>query len=547
MSSPAAPYRFAPDERPVFPGAPYAPRQSTPNRILYAVSAFVMAMTAGLANGLISVNLLWISGNVGLYASEGSLLLAVYVAFNATANLTLVKARTQFGIPATMHTLFAALVAAQGLQLLAPSFGTELLAQAVSGVAAGGLTSLTLYNLFQVFPLKRRPMALVAGFGLPQLAVPVARLFPVDLLAFDHWYGLHLIEAGMALAAWTMLTLMPMPPTERAKAFEPLDAVTIALTIAGMLLLCSVLAEGRFWWWTDAPWLGWALAAALPLLGLALYIESRRARPLLWVRWFGTSDIARFALIAIVFRIALTEQTYSAVGMLTLGGLTSDQLHTLFLFVLGGMIAGTATAALLAKPERLTWLMLAAALIIALGAWLDTASTNETRPPQLYLSQTLLGFGASLFLGPALLYGLSRLMLKGPTYLVSFVVLFSTTQNVGGLVGVAFLGTLQTERARVHAQAIAESLSLGDPGVVNRLQQSAGAIAHVVVDPAQRSAAAAASLGAALQNQANVLAFNDTCWAVTWIALATALVLLGIIINRRFGLFRTRGAIGATP
>ncbi|WP_205758272.1 hypothetical protein, partial [Lactobacillus crispatus] len=132
MSGSVLPYRFQPEERPVFPGAPYAPRQTTLNRCLYALSALVMAMTAGLSNGLVSGNLLWISGNVGLYASEGSLLLAVYVAFNATANLLLVKARTQFGIPATMHTVLVVLIGGQCLQMLWPSFGMEVVAQAVS-------------------------------------------------------------------------------------------------------------------------------------------------------------------------------------------------------------------------------------------------------------------------------------------------------------------------------------------------------------------------------------------------------------------------------
>jgi len=537
MSGSVLPYRFQPEERPVFPGAPYAPRQTTLNRCLYALSALVMAMTAGLSNGLVSVNLLWISGNVGLYASEGSLLLAVYVAFNATANLLLVKARTQFGIPATMHTVLVVLIGGQCLQMLWPSFGMEVVAQAVSGIAAGGLTSLTLYNLFQVFPLRYRPMALVIGFGLPPLAIPIARLFPIDIIALNDWYGLHVIVATMGLAALTMLVLMPLPPTERAKVFEPLDAATVGLTIPAMLLICTVLAEGRFLWWTDAPWLGWALAIALPLLGLALLIEARRARPLLWVRWFATVDILRFALIALVFRVALAEQTYSAIGLLTLGGLTSDQLHTLFLFVLFAMVAGTIAAAVLAKPERFTELMLVAALVIALGAWLDTASTSETRPTQLLLSQSLLGFGAALFLGPALLDGLRRVTLKGPTHLVSFVVLFSTTQNVGGLIGVAFLGTLQTARARLHAEAIAESVSLGDPGVISRLAQNAEGIARVVIDPAHRQGEANALLGSALQDQANVLAFNDSCWAVTWIALATTLLLLSTLVNSRFRLF----------
>lgn len=545
MSDAALPYHFAPQDRPIFPGAPYAPRQTRGNRALYALSAVVMALAAGLSNGMVSADILWISGNMGLYASEGALLLAVYVAFNATANLLLVKARVQFGIPTTMHTILATLIAAQCLQLLWPNVGTALLARAVSGIAAGGLTSLTLYNLFQVFPLERRPVALIVGFGLPQLAVPIARLVPIDVIASDHWYGLHVIDAAVAFAALAMLILLPLPPTLREKAFEPLDAVTVALAIPAMLLLCTVLVEGRYWWWSDAPWLGWALAAALPLLGLAIFIESRRTRPLLWVRWFASGDIVRFALIAIVFRIALTEQTYGAIGLLALGGLTSDQLHPLFLVILGAMIAGIVTAALLAKPARYTGLILIAALLIAVGAWLDTGATSETRPQQLYVSQALLGFGASLFLGPALMYGLGRLALKGPTYLVSFVVLFSTTQNLGGLFGVAFLGTVQTARARLHAQALAESVSLGDPEVVARLNHDAGAIAAHLVDPIQRSAEASALLGQALQEQANVLAFNDVCWVVTWIALATAVVLFGIIANRRLGLFGNVGAVVA--
>jgi hypothetical protein len=102
---------------------------------------------------------------------------------------------------------------------------------------------------------------------------------------------------------------------------------------------------------------------------------------------------------------------------------------------------------------------------------------------------------------------------------------------------VAFLGTLQTARARLHPEAIAESVSLGDPGVISRLAQNAEGIARVVIDPAHRQGEANALLGSALQDQANVLAFNDSCWAVTWIALATTLLLLSTLVNSRFRLF----------
>ena len=437
-------------------------------------------------------------------------------------------------ISAPPGSILSATQHAQVMEMAWPTLGTQMIARAVSGIAAGGLATLTFYNLFQVFPLRLRPMALAIGASLPQLAVPIARMFPVDLVAMDQWLGLHLVETTMALAAWTMLTIMPLPPTIGEKAFEPLDAVTVSLTIVAMLLICTVLAVGRYDWWTDTPWLGLALATAVPLLAIALFIEDRRARPLLWVRWYAKSDIVLFSLIALVLRVALTEQSYSAVGLLSLGGLTSDQLHTLFLYVLLAMIAGIIVAALLASPERLNHLILAAALLIALGAWLDTGATSQTRPEQLYFSQALLGFGTMLFLGPALLQGLARIRERGPTYLVSFVVLFSTTQNLGGLAGSALLGSIQTVRARLHAEDLAENLSLGDPLVIARLQHEAQLIAPSVIDPTKRSSEAGALLGQALQNQANVLAFNDTFWVVMWIALAAALLLTAIILHGRF-------------
>lgn len=528
MSVAVGDYSFSPEEKPLFPGAPYSPRHSSKNRVIYAFSAAVMALASGLGNGLITSNINSIAGDMGLYVAEANLLVAVYVAFNATANLLLVKARVQFGIPATMHVVLGALIAAQIVQILAPSLGTAILARAVSGIAAGGLTTLSLYNIFQVFPLRLRPIAAVVGFSLPQLAVPIARMFPLAMIALDDWRGLHLVELAMALAAWAMLNLMPLPPNVQEKAFEPLDAVTATLTIAGMLLICSALALGRYYWWTDAAFLGWAFAMSLPLLGLALLIEDRRARPLLWVRWYATRDILFFTLIAVVVRIALTEQTYAAVGLLTLGGLTSDQLHPLFVTVFFAMAAGIVTTCLVLKAERVVLMIMAAAFIIAAGAWLDTGSTSMTRPQQLYLSQALIGFGTTLFLGPALMFGIGHIIKRGPNYLVSFVVLFSTTQNVGGLAGSALLGSIQVARERLHAERLAEALALGDPAVSARIAQYASTLAPHLTDPAARAQQANGLLGQALHAQANILAFNDTFWVVTLVALAAGLFIAGV-------------------
>ena len=93
-----------------------------------------------------------------------------------------------------------------------------------------------------------------------------------------------------------------------------------------MSLVCLVLGEAPpRSWWTETPWLGWALVVAIPLLVAAVVVEHNRARPLLQTKWIGTRDIARFAVIAVLVRLALAEQTYGSVGLLTSAGLTNDQ------------------------------------------------------------------------------------------------------------------------------------------------------------------------------------------------------------------------------
>ena len=110
------------------------------------------------------------------------------------------------------------------------------------------------------------------------------------------------------------------------------------------------------------------------------------------------------------------------------------------------MLLGIATARTDSAPASVRQQVIVAALIIALGAWLDSHATNQTRPQELYLSQALLGFGTTLFIGPALAFGFLRMLERGPAYFVSLVVLFSSTQNIGSLAGSALLGSYQVDR-----------------------------------------------------------------------------------------------------
>ncbi|WP_044559948.1 MFS transporter [Azospirillum sp. B4] len=497
-------HQFRPEERPTFPGSPAAPAHPLARRLGYAAVAVLVGVASTLGNALVNVNVASLSGALGVYVDQASWLPALYVAFNAGANLTLVKARAQFGIPAVTCGLLVVYALAGLLQFIHPGFAAALVIRAVSGMTAAALTTMTIYNLLQVFPGRLRPLALVIGIGLVQLGTPLARLVPVEMLALGEWQGLHLMEIGIALAALAALTAVPLPPGERSQAFQPLDFVTIGLMLPGLVLVCGVLGQGRLLWWTDTPWLGWALAAAVPLFTLAWLIERHRARPLIQVRWLTTLDMARFAAAALLVRVSLAEQTYGAVGLLTAGGLINDQLRGLFAAVVLALLAGIVATALTVSEKRLPYQVIAASLLIAAGAWLDSDATNLTRPPQLYLSQMLIAFGTPLFIGPTLALGFMRMVVRGPDYLVTYIVLFSVTQNVGGLAGSALLGSLQVALSRWHAQTLSEHLVASDPQVLQRLQGGG------------------APLSQAVGREATVLAFNDVFQFVAGLALMTA-------------------------
>ncbi|MBO9499032.1 MAG: MFS transporter [Novosphingobium sp.] len=508
-------YRFGPSEQPVLPGGPFSPAHHPLRRVAYLLSAITIGICSQLGNALVTVNLANIAGSLEVNLSDAAWLSAMFVAVNASLNLLLVRARIQFGIPRATHALLLLHVIATIVQLTWPGFATALLVRAASGCVATALTTLIIFNLLQVVPPKARPLAVLVAISIPQLATPIARLVPVTALTVGHWQGLHLIELGITLTAMASLMLVRLPPSVKQKAFEPLDFLTFGLVFPGMILLCGAISAGRYLWWTDTPWIGEALAVALLLFTAALLVEHNRARPLLLTDWIGSAEILHFGAVALLVRFALAEQTYGAIGLLTAGGLNNDQLHTLFLIVLVANIAGIVTAVLTLKPERIPFQVMVAAIIIGIGALLDADATNLTRPMQLYWSQALIGFGACLFIGPALLFGFGKVLQLGPNYLVSFLIIFAGSQNLGGILGASLLGTYQVVRAKAHAQTLSEHLVAGDPQVAARLAQQGSS-----------------GLYAALQREANVLAFNDVFRLIAFMAFATALYILVLVLLR---------------
>ncbi|MEX3956363.1 MFS transporter [Trinickia sp. EG282A] len=515
-------YVFADAEKPTSAGSPYTPRMTPQRRLAYAaVGTFIGLMTT-FPNALTNVNLGTISGSLGLYTAEASWLPALYFGMNASANLTLVKARAQFGIELVTQGLLILYALVAALQLLMPGFAMAVAARIANGLETGALTTLSIYYFLVILSAKHRPLALVIGISLTQFGTPLARLVPVALLSIRDWQGMHCIELAVPLLILAAILLAPLPPSDKARAFEPIDFISIALLVPAIVLGCEILGLGRSVWWHDTPWLGDVLAGCVLLLAIGIGIEANRKRPLLELKWLSTINIARFVGIALLMRLALAEQTFGSVGLLSAAGLDNDQLHILFVLVALAMAAGMGACVLTLSEARLPYQVMLAAICIAASALLDSHANNLTRPEQLYLSQALIGFGTTLFIGPAMLYGFIQMMRKGTDHYVTLVVVFSITQNVGALAGSAMMGSYQIERAHVHRDDLSAQLAIGDPAVTTRLSVGAAALAPMMSDPVMRAAQGGALLDRSVSDEASVLAYDDVFRLLASLAAGTA-------------------------
>ncbi|WP_163011211.1 MFS transporter [Pseudomonas viridiflava] len=520
MSDKYAPREWAPHERPTMPGSPSTPLHSNARRWAFALVGVIVALTGGLGNALVIANLPYLQGALGATSQDIAWLPAAYIMTNVSMNLLLVKFRQQFGLRAFTE-LFLVLYALVTLaHLFVNDIDSAIAVRAAHGMVGAALSTLGLYYMIQAFPQKWRLKALVLGLGTAQLATPLARLVSEDLLQIAQWRGLYLFELGMAMLSLGCVLMLKLPPGDRFKAFEKLDFLTFGLLAPGFALLCAVLSLGRIEWWLEAPWIGIASAASIALICAGLAIEHNRSNPLLITRWLGSGSILRLGLAVILFRIVLSEQSVGAVGFLQALNMGSQQLHTLYLVMLLGSVAGLVVSALTINPAHLIKPLLISLAMMAVGAWMDSHSTNLTRQSNMYLSQFLLAFGGTFFLGPTLVLGISG-VLANPRNMISFSVLFGITQNIGGLIGSAALGTFQIVREKFHSSHIVEHLTLINPLVQSRLQSYGASYGSVIADPAQRNVQGIRAMATAATREANVLAYNDVFMLIALIAVLT--------------------------
>jgi MFS family permease len=478
-------------------------------RAAYVMVGVLLSLTGGLGNALVSANLPTIQGDLGLTPVEAAWLPAAYLMVNIWSNLILFKFRQQFGLRRFAEIGIPLYAAVTLLHLLVHSYPSALFVRAASGFATGPISALATMYILQAVPKAKMGQGLVIALGISQLATPLAWLLSPALIDLGEWQSLYLFEAGLALCCLAAVVVLKLPHGLRIKAFEPLDFLATAMLAPALALIVAVLAQGRAQWWGAQTWIAWALMAALVLIIGTLILERNRTNPLLQVRWMGTLSTIRFVIGAMGLRFLLSEQTYGATGFLRALGMGPDQLQPLYAVILAGLIAGSAISALTFNQKTMIPQILASIVLIAVGSFMDWNASNLTRPHDMFVSQFLISIAATMFMGPLLLTGIMSALKNGPNYIISFVVLFSISQSIGGLAGPALLGTIQQYREHEYSAVINARLDPTQGVVAQRLQTQGQIYGRVVTDPVLFEAQGMGQLAQTATREANVRAFND--------------------------------------
>lgn len=497
------------DERPTLPGSPAAIAHARPKRFAYFVIGLLICIAASLSNGFIVANLPIFQGEYGLTASQAAWLPAAYVMANVSSNLILFKARQQYGLRLFSEIGLLVFIGVLILHIFVKTYEMALFVRFIAGLAAAPLSSLGMYYTMQAFGKADMAKGIYLAFGFQQLGLPLAWIISPFLLSANQWDVIYTFELGLAICCFAMVVSLKLPRSLRLEVFEKQDFFTFGLLAPGFACLCIVLTQGPILWWFDSPWLAYTLIVGFCLIVLGLTYEHYRTNPLIMTRWLAAGDLLSFVVSAFALRLLMSEQSYAAVNFLKTMGMGPDQFVPLYVVIFCGTIAGSVFSALTFHRERLILNLFLAEILILIACALDYHLTSDVRPANFYRSQFLVSFAGGVFIGPLLLMGFMRTLQRGPQYVVTFIVLFSATQNFGGLVGSSFFNTYQQHHTYDYKVEINSNLDPTDPLVAQRLQAYQRSAMVSTNDAVLQNNQALQNLNKVVTREAQVRAYND--------------------------------------
>lgn len=499
---------------------------SLPHALGYMLASLLIALGTSLNQGFLTVNINQIAGDLGVTTTDASWLIVAFIVPRCCLPVLLAKVRTQFGLRRFTEVGVSVYVVADFAALWMSDLRSAVAVELLSGCASAALSTLAfLYMLEPLVPAWKMRLGLPLAMTALLIGTSLARVISPALLGDGGLVTMHALVLGMALMSLALVVRLPLNPVPRAKVIKPLDLISFVLLTIGFSGIIVGCVMGPIHWWQDSLWIGLLIASGFAALTGMVIIELNRDDPMLDIRWLASPAVVHLTGALLIFRIILSEQSTGAPRMFQVLGLAPSQLVELFTVICIATVIGGLACIAWIKPGREPQLHLIALIMIATGAWMDAQSTIDTRPEQMIISQALIAFAGMLFLPPAMMSGLMSALKKGPQYLLSFIIVFISTQSLGGMIGSGLFTTLINNRQALHYQQLQEQLATTSPALTAEIAQRAAILAPQISDTVQLRAQAVSQIATNASNQAYVMAYNDAYFLTFLLAVIAACAL----------------------
>ncbi|GEL95767.1 MDR family MFS transporter [Cellulomonas composti] len=328
------------------------------------------------------------------------------------------------------------------------SHSTEMLIgmRALQGLGAGGLTALGAILIADIIsPRERgRYMGLMgAVMGVSMVGGPLLGGVITDSPLT--WRACFFVGLPFAIAAIAVLQRTLHLPARRRRVvrIDYLGALLISVGIA-LLLLWITFAGSSFEWasWQTAAMVG----AAVLALGLAIWVESRAAEPMIPLHLFRNRTLVLSVVASIAVGIAMfgTSVFLGQYMQLARGKSPTQSGLMTIPMILGVLVASAVSGQIITRTGHYKRFMIAGATTLTVGLALMGTIHYNTNFALVSLYMAILGIGVGMLMQNLVLAVQNTLDVSEVGSGTSTVAFFRT---LGGAIGVSVLGAILSSRS----------------------------------------------------------------------------------------------------
>ncbi|HEY9681432.1 MAG TPA: DHA2 family efflux MFS transporter permease subunit [Oculatellaceae cyanobacterium] len=407
---------------------------------------------------------------------------------------------------------------------LARDLTSMIIFRAVQGFTGGVLIPLAMQLILQRLPESKQTIGL-ALFGVSATFAPAIGPslggWITDNYGWPFVFYLNVVP-GAALVAVLGAAL------DKTKAQLDLlkngDWFGIIFMAVGLGCLETVLEEGNRKDWLGSELIVQLAVTATVSLIAALIIELRVRNPFVDLQLFAKRNFLLSSIANLAIGAGLYAPTYlTPVYLSQLHGYNAAQTGQVMIWFGVPQLFVNPLVPMLMKKVDQRALIFFGLLLFVVGFALNIPLNNDFAGPQLALPQIVRAIGLPFIFIP--LSGVATAGIE-PAKLGSASALYNMTRNLGGSFGIAGAGTLLTLREKFHSQFMGESISSYSPALQERLDSLAASLTASGNSPGLAQQQSIAIIDATIRKQANLLAFSDCFFILSFVLAIGALAVL---------------------